>query len=181
MAEKWLCNSHIKKYEYPQFTLWEDRIVPPGGQERTYSYIEHLSSVMIIAVNERSEYFMVRQYRYPVKQDSWEFPAGHVEDDEDQLEAVKRELQEEIRHTASIITRLGQLNSNSSLTDETCTIFLARDLTPASQDRDPTEAGMVVKSLPLAEIEEMVRQGQVKESSTIAALTFLKLHLASQA
>src|SRR5689334_7072310 len=112
MADKWICNEHIKKYEYPQFTLWEDKIVPPGGDERTYTYLEHRPSVLIIAVNEHSEYFMVRQYRYPVKQDSWEFPAGSLEDGEDPREGVKRELQEEINFTAANITRLGQLNSN---------------------------------------------------------------------
>jgi 8-oxo-dGTP pyrophosphatase MutT (NUDIX family) len=180
MPKKWSTNSHIKKYEYPNFTLWEDSIVPPGGQQRIYAYLEKRPSVMLIAVNERSEYYMVRQYRYPVQEQRWEFPAGGLDEGEDLREAARRELQEEIRFTSSNLTRLGQFNSNSSLTTEKCTVFLAKDLTPASQERDSTEAGMLVKAFRLEEIEEMVRQGEVREGSSLAALTYLKMFLAGQ-
>lgn len=181
MPEKWVVNSHTKKYESPTFTVWEDKIVPPGGQERLYSYLERLSSVIIIAANKPSEYFMVQQYRYPVQEDTWEFPAGSLKEGEDLSEAVKRELQEEIGFTSSNLIRLGRFNNNSSLADERCAVFLAKDLTPASQDRDPTESGMTEKTFRLEEIEEMVRQGEVREGSTLAALTYLKLFLAGQA
>jgi ADP-ribose pyrophosphatase len=180
MPEKWLVNSHIKKYEYPKFTLWEDKVVPPGGKERIYAYLEYRPSVMIIAANERSEYYLVRQYRYPVEEETWEFPAGSIDGEEDPKEAVKRELQEEIHFTSENLTRLGQFLSNASLTTEKCTVYLAKDLTPAAQERDPTEAGMAVKAFRLEEIEGMVRRGEVREGSSLAALTLLKLYLAGK-
>ncbi len=180
MPEKWITNSHTKKYEYQNFKLWEDRIVPPGGQERLYTYLEYRPSVMLIAVNERSEYYMVRQFRYPLREKFWEFPAGGMDEGEDPAEAARRELQEEIRFTSSNLTRLGQFNSNSSLSTEKCTVFLAKDLKPATQGRDPTEAGMEVKTFRLEEIEEMARQGEIREGSTLAGLTYLKVFLAAQ-
>ncbi|MDB5080988.1 MAG: hydrolase [Chloroflexi bacterium] len=176
MAEKWVCNAHSKVYVGKLTTLWEDKIVPPGGEEGLYSYVEQRDSIIVMAVNERAEYFMVKQYRYPVQQSAWEFPAGNLEDGEDPREGVKRELQEEISHTSSNLTRLGQFNSDSSLNTKKCTVFLAKDLTPASKERDATETNMVIKTFPLAEIEAMVRQGEIVEASTIAALTYLKLN-----
>ena len=61
------------------------------------------------ALTEQDEVLMVRQYRYALKEELWELPAGKLEKDEDPFEAAKRELEEECGVTAERFINLGVL------------------------------------------------------------------------
>jgi ADP-ribose pyrophosphatase len=175
MAKEWTCKERKAVYEGERLTLFKDRVETSNGKETSYTYVEQGSSVEIVALNEQGEIYLVRQYRYPVRQESWEFPAGHTQNGEDPAETARRELQEEIRMTASKIETLGQISSNASLLTSKCTILLATGLQPAKKERDETEGDLLVKTFPLEKIEEMVREGLIHDSTALATLTLFKL------
>ncbi len=88
--------------------IWEDEALQPNGERSTYTYIEPVAdSVGIVAVSSSLSTFLVRQWRYPWKRNSWEIPAGHCEPGEDPLDAAMRELGEEAGLQAAKWTYLG--------------------------------------------------------------------------
>ena len=64
------------------------------GHRFTYSYLSTAPSVMVVAVTPRNQIVLVRQFRYPSREFSFELPGGGA-GGQDALEAASDELREE--------------------------------------------------------------------------------------
>ncbi|HEY1325152.1 MAG TPA: ADP-ribose pyrophosphatase, partial [Streptosporangiaceae bacterium] len=62
-------------YESPYLRLHEDGIRRPDGSSGVYSYVVKPDFALVIPV-EDGGFHLVEQYRYPVRERSWEFPQG---------------------------------------------------------------------------------------------------------
>ena len=106
----------------------EHNVIRPNGEEGTYAVLEIPLGVMILALTEKKEIFLVSQYRFPISQYSLELPAGAIDAGEDALTAASRELHEETGLTANNWTELGELCFSTGSSDERSTVFLAQEL-----------------------------------------------------
>jgi 8-oxo-dGTP pyrophosphatase MutT (NUDIX family) len=114
----------------------------------TRDYVHHPGAVAIFAMNEDSQVYLVRQYRHPVRTETWEPPAGLLDvRGEDPLEAAKRELHEEADLTAARWDVLIDFFSSPGGSSEGIRVYLARDLAPVPEDerhdREGEERDMV--------------------------------------
>lgn len=101
----------------------------------TRDYVHHPGAVAIFALNEDSQVYLVRQYRHPVRTETWEPPAGLLDvRGEDPLDAAKRELFEEADLTASTWNVLIDFFTSPGGSSEGIRIYLARDLAPVADD-----------------------------------------------
>ena len=101
--------SHWKKLEssevlnHPRMHLIEDTVELPDGKKT--KYIRHAPckshSVAIIAMNNKGEVLVQKEYSYPPDVIMWQLPGGSMENSEDILQAANRELSEESGFTAS--------------------------------------------------------------------------------
>ncbi len=95
-------------------------------QLKIYSDRQHMDGVMIFALygEKRDRVVMVRQYRYPVGDYVYEFPAGLVENGEDYHRAAVRELQEETGLKLDVLSVDPMFErgffTTDGLTDECC-------------------------------------------------------------
>jgi ADP-ribose pyrophosphatase len=94
-------------------------------------------SVGIVAITDARKVVLVEQYRPPVSRPVVELPAGLAGDvsgaeDEELLEAAKRELLEETGYVAARWTELGSGYTSPGLTDESIVLFLAQGITKQS-------------------------------------------------
>ena len=64
---------------------------------------------MIIPQDQDGNYYMIRQYRHPIKEEIFEFPAGLIEPDEELEICAQRELQEEINKAAEKMEYIGMI------------------------------------------------------------------------
>jgi len=114
----------------------------------TRDYVHHPGAVAIFALNENSQVYLVRQYRHPVRTETWEPPAGLMDfAGESPLDAAKRELFEEADLAAETWNVLIDFFSSPGGSSEGIRIYLARDLTPVPEEerheRESEERDMV--------------------------------------
>jgi ADP-ribose pyrophosphatase len=152
-----------------------DRVRLPNGHETIREVVRHQGAVVMLALDGERRVLLVRQYRYPVGRILLELPAGKLDPGEEPLACARRELAEETGVGARRWQQLGTLLTTPGFTDEAIHVFLATGLEPvegASPDED--ELLQAVR-IPLWELEEMVRNGEVQDAKTLAALYLWRL------
>ena len=146
-----------------------DQVRLPDGVTTEREYIEHPGAVMIIPMLENGELVMERQYRYPLRRDMLELPAGKIDPGEPPLECAKRELLEETGYAASAWRFVATIHPVIGYSSERIEIFLAQGLTQHGGKLDDGE-NLEVFRLPLATALEWVRDGRITDAKTVAGL-----------
>jgi ADP-ribose pyrophosphatase len=146
-----------------------DLVRLPDGVSAEREYIEHPGAVMIIALLESGELVMERQYRYALRRDILELPAGKIDPGEPPLECARRELLEETGYVASSWRYIGTTHPVVGYSDERIEIFLAQGLTHQGAKLDDDEHLEVFK-LPVATALDWVREGRITDSKTVVGL-----------
>ncbi|MDR3299350.1 MAG: NUDIX hydrolase [Candidatus Accumulibacter sp.] len=147
-----------------------DRVRLPDASETTREYIKHQGAVVVIPVQGDGKLIFERQFRYPVGCPMIEFPAGKIDPGELVENTAKRELLEETGFIASEWRHLGVMRPCIGYSDERIEIFLARGLVAqGGQNLDHGEFIDLLK-LTLEEAAQSVRDGEITDAKTIAAL-----------
>lgn len=132
---------------------------------------------MVIPEFADGTFLLTKQYRYLNQRESLEFPGGGIPKGISAAEQAQKELQEESGWKAGSIIVLGIFNPCNGLLDEICSVFLARDLTPASpsirhDDSEEFERLRVSKR----EFSALVRSGELWDGMTLAAWQMFLAH-----
>jgi 8-oxo-dGTP pyrophosphatase MutT (NUDIX family) len=168
------------KYDNPWIRVEEDAVINPKGGKGIYGRVHFKNvAVGIIPIDEDGNTWLVGQYRYPLEKYSWEIPEGGCPFGEGELESAKRELKEETGLIASEWVTLLRIHTSNSVCDERGVVFVARGLTQGESQFDDTEDLKIMK-LPLEEAFQMVLDGKITDSISMAALLKLKVVMTMQ-
>ena len=164
-------------YENRWMRVREDKIRRRDGSSGIYSVVEKPHFVVIVPVEGDGRLHLVEQFRYPVRGRYWELPQGSWEDapEADPLEVARGELREETGLDAASITHVGHLFEACGYANQGYHIFLATGLQCVDADREPEEQDLVTRDFVLSEVERMIRDGEIKDATTVAALGLLRL------
>lgn len=154
-------------YEGRIITLHVDDIELPDGTRATREIVEHSGGVCVAAMTENKELYFVRQYRYPYKKVLLELPAGKLERGENPMKAGIRELEEECGVAADEVIPMGTVYPTVAYCSEIIYLFAAKGLKSTSQHLDEGEF-LDVEKIPLADAVEMVMNGEISDSKTVA-------------
>lgn len=158
-------------YENPFMRVHEDTAITPTGKDAIYGYCESTEgSAYIVPVGEDGQIHLIEQYRYPLKKNYWEIPAGRIPHDEDIAEGARRELVEETGLQAVDMTHVGTLLSAPGITNFTSEVFLARKLTKVSDELDADDGINRTHAVSRTEFRNMVRARSIQCGSSIAAI-----------
>lgn len=119
--------------------LRRDDIETADGSPAVREVVEHNGGAAVIAVTDKDEILLVRQYRYAVGRFMTEIPAGKLEPGEDSADAVVRELREETGAVAERVYPLGWLYVSPGYTTEKLYLYAAEGLSFGEQELDPDE------------------------------------------
>ena len=164
-------------YENRWMRLREDQVRFPGGHEGIYSVVEKPDFSTIIPVHADGKIQLVRQHRYPVGGRYWELPQGSCEEDETINPRVlaQKELAEETGLIAGKMDRIGVIFTAYGFLAQSCHIFVARAFTHGEPEREATEQDMETDAFTLDAILQMIAGGDIKDSTTIAALGYWQM------
>ena len=123
-----------------------DDVKLPNKELSKREIVEHRGGVGIIPFDGENVY-LVKQYRYALKQELIEIPAGKREFDEKPIETAKRELYEEIIY-----------------------LYMAKDLKFTNRlHLDPDEF-LTVYKVSYKKALEMVKNNEIKDAKTVIGL-----------
>jgi len=113
---------------------------------------------------------LVRQYRYPVGETIYEFPAGKKDPRENFMACARRELLEETGYWPRRIRKIASFWPTPAFATEVMDVFMAWDLDRREAHLDHDES-LDVHEMEFSRVLEWVRAGRIKDSkSVIAAL-----------
>ena len=147
-----------------------DRVRLPDGSEATREYVKHQGAAVVIPVLDNGTLLFERQYRYPLRQVFYEFPAGKIDPGEEAFATAKRELLEETGHTAREWRHLGVMHPCVGYSDERIEIFLARGLHHETTQKLDHGEFLDVFEMTLENALLAVQQGKITDAKTITGL-----------
>lgn len=164
-------------YENPWIEVREDAIERPDGSAGIYSVVDK-GNYAVVVPYENDGFWLVEQYRYPVRRRSWEFPMGTYPDRHvgDPLELARRELLEETGLRAERWELLGEMYCVPGFSSQSGHVYLATGLVRGELEREPEEQDMRLGFFPRAEVEKMMRDGTIRDAQTLACYGFFLLH-----
>lgn len=158
----------------------EDEILRSNGKKGIYGVVEKDEAAIIIPI-EGDRIWLVEQFRYTIQEQAVELPQGGWElADVDPEELARGELKEETGLHAAAMTYLGSTWIGYGFTRQKQHVFLATGLTHKEKDPDEEEHDIVVRNMPVAEFEQMMLDGKVRDGCTLAAWALYLLRKAKQ-
>jgi ADP-ribose pyrophosphatase len=156
-------------YEGRLVNLRVDQVRLPSGRETEREIVEHAGAVGVVALDERNDVVLVRQYRSALGRPLLEIPAGTLAEGESPRACAFRELEEETGYSADQAEELYAFYSSPGFSNERIWLFLATGLMAGHQDLETDEVIEVVK-LALTEALEMVEAGEICDGKSILGL-----------
>lgn len=169
----WTITETRKIFENDFFKVFEDDVIKPGGKDGKYATIDLKPGACVLPVDDEENVYLTKQFRYALGREDLEAVAGAIEN-EDRLEAAKRESREELGIEAEDWTELGKIESDTSITNSRAYLFLARRLTFREPKPQGTEQIEMVK-MKLGEAVEKVMSGEITHGQT--CILILKAYL----
>ncbi|MCS6821233.1 MAG: NUDIX hydrolase [Microscillaceae bacterium] len=169
-ANPWKTITSKVVYENPWIRVQEDEVITPAGKPGIYGTVHFKNKALgIVPLDAENYTYLVGQYRYPLKEYSWEIPMGGGKLDQDILLNAQRELKEETGLIAQKWTKIARIHTSNSVTDEESFVFLAEELTHSYTEFEETEV-LKIWRLPLTEAVEMVMNNQITDSISVGGL-----------
>jgi len=159
-------------------TIYEGRLIRltretaclPTGKRVDLDIVHHPGGAVVVALNDRNQVCLLRQFRHAAGGVIWELPAGCIDHDDDEpLVTARRELEEEAGFIAADWRDLGSIFTTPGFCDEVLYLYMARQLTETRTDHGEDEL-IEVHWKPLREAVQMVTDNTICDAKSVAGL-----------
>jgi 8-oxo-dGTP pyrophosphatase MutT (NUDIX family) len=147
----------------------EDEILRSNGVRGIFGVVEKHDAAIILPIDQ-GRVWLVEQFRYTIQERALELPQGGWEMEVESPEELARgELKEETGLVAAEMTCLGSLWIAYGFLRQKQHVFLATGLSESAKAPDAEEHDLIVRSVSIAEFEEMMRSGVIRDNCTLSA------------
>lgn len=165
----WKTLSSKEAYKNKWIRIREDQVIQPNGTEGIYGVLELGHDVVyVVPIWEDGSMELVRQFRYPLQKDTWEFTAGQADED-DPEQAARRELLEETGLSAKNLEKVGVLAVDTGFCATYVHIFVATNLTKETDELDVNDGISNTLKVSKETMERMITEGEIICPHTISA------------
>jgi ADP-ribose pyrophosphatase len=170
--------SHVKtlrserRYSGTVFNLVVDEVEYPSGNRGVREVAEHSGGAVVVPLLEDGSVLLVNQFRYPVKKNLFELPAGKLGPGEDPKVCAARELEEETGYSAGTLTKLTAIYTTPGFCNEQLHLYVATDLKrlPEGPRLEEGEMDLIVKAIPIDEVIQMIENQVIVDGKTICGV-----------
>jgi len=166
-----------EKIVYDDFlTLKVDELLKDDQSSIFYHVIlTKCEAVSIIAKTQDGNFLVADEYRHPIKKSIIGFPGGRIEDQENPIEAAKRELKEETGYISSNWSYLGSSYAMPAICEQKIHFVLAEGAYKESNTKlDPFEV-ISITELKMEDINKKIIEGYEFDGIFLTALNFYKI------
>lgn len=151
--------------------IYKDTMEFANGKREEWDFVSHrMGAAAILPILSDGRLILVRQYRNALERETIEIPAGCRDTlTEDTKISAIRELEEETGYRSKKVSFLLSLRTTVAFCDEFVDVYLAEDLEPGEQHLDDAES-IEVETYTLEELCQMIYQGKIQDSKTVAAI-----------
>ena len=163
-------NKTSLKYQCKIFDVWEEDFDLPNGKTIRQNWINHNPTVAIVAINDKNELILIKQYRTAVKKNLLEIPAGSLNNlEEAPAVCAQRELAEETGFQAKTLIKLFEGYLLPGYCNEYMYFFLAKDLFSAPLTPDEDE---FIETIPttFSQVQELLKNGEIIDAKTVLGI-----------
>jgi 8-oxo-dGTP pyrophosphatase MutT (NUDIX family) len=150
-------------------TLDVERVPLPNGREAELEIVGHPGGAATVALDDRGQVCLLRQYRHVAGGWLWEIPGGKLDGGRSPEQVARAELAEEAGFEATLWQPLGRYLSSPGVFREVVFLFLARDLAPCARAPEPDEV-VEVHWRPFAQALAQALSGEIVDGKTVVAL-----------
>jgi ADP-ribose pyrophosphatase len=167
----WKKLSSVEILNHPRIHLIEDSVELPNGKTTSYIRVAPVKthSVAVIAVNDKQEILLQKEYSYPPNEVMWQLPGGGMQGGEDVLTAANRELNEESDMVADTCEEIGYYYIDNRRSDAKQYVVLCTNLQSQVGQRDDEEF-IETHWVPIAKLRSMIANGEFSNAFLLAAL-----------
>jgi len=162
------------KYENPWISVTEHQVLNPNGGKGIYGTVHFKNLAIGILACDGDKIWLIGQYRYPLKQYSWEIPEGGGNHNTPPLASAQRELREEVGATAEHWEEVGRSHLSNSVSDELALIYKASGLQYEAAQPEETEE-LQRKLVTLDEAIRLINAQEITDSISIMAIQWLHI------
>jgi ADP-ribose pyrophosphatase len=161
-------------YSDPWLKFYQDNIEFPDGSKGTYAWAQRKNGVGIAVVTADQKMLLHKEYRYVIKDYSWEMPGGGIDENELPEVAAARELKEEtgISVEPSRLTFIARFFPLNSFNTEEVTLFLVEVDSDEVTTRGTEVSEHLVeqKFVTFDEALKMIDDGTINDAMTANAI-----------
>ncbi len=156
-------------FESAWFQLRQDEVQLPGGEEITYTLVEHGGYVVVVPLLDDGRVVMERVYRYTIDRELLECPSGGSDGDPPEI-AARRELEEETGYRAGHLEPLGGFYGSAGTSNEHYDVFLATQLSADGRIAREITEQIELELLPLDELARRAFAGEIEDGPSALAI-----------
>ncbi len=143
-----------------------DTVLMPDGKTAKRDIVMHPGGVGIVALTDKGEILLVKQFRKPIEKAIYEIPAGKLDKNEDSLVCGLRELEEETGYKCKELKYLGYMYPSPGFTDEITHIYFTDSLLKGEAHPDEDEFLDVV-AVDKDKVLKMIMDNEINDAKTV--------------
>jgi ADP-ribose pyrophosphatase len=162
---EWKVVKSEKLFSAPWLNVRKDVCELPDGRKHSDYYIlEYPDWATAFALTEDNKVLMVRQYRHGLGVISMELPGGVIDNNEQPIDAVARELMEETGYKFDTIEEIGKVSPNPATSTNYMHMFLARGGKKVSEQKLDATEDVEVLVYTIEELKQLIRENKMVQS-----------------